>query len=322
MTMRSLLLAAALVAAALPCEAATLRPYVTLSAPTVRLSDLFDDAGPNAARVLGPAPAMGGRVVVESAQLAAIARQFGVSWRPMSLAEKVVLERPGRPLPRQDVLDAVRAALARAGAQELPDVELPGFEPPLVPLDGTAQVTVTQVDYDAASGRFAALLSITADAMEPVNLRIAGKLQETVEVVVPATRLPTGTVLRPGDLRTARVRAGLIRGDTARDPAEATGLELRHPVMAGQPLLLADLMRAPVVEKGAVVLMLLETDGIAIAGQGQALEGGAVGERVRVLNTASRAVLQAEVTGPGKVRVEPESTPLTAPGRANLAALR
>ncbi len=72
--------------------------------------------------------------------------------------------------------------------------------------------------------------------------------------------------------------------------------------------------------------MQLQSDGITIAGQGQALEPGAIGERVRVLNIASRAVLEAEVTGPGKVRVEPGSTPLTLPmgasGRASLAALR
>ncbi len=320
--MRAIIFAAAMLAAALPCEAATLRPLTVLSAPNVRLSDLFDDAGPNAARVLGPAPALGGRVIVESAQLAAIARQFGVSWRPVSLAERIVLDRPGRPLPREDVLEALRAALLRAGASKQSDVELPGFETPLVPLDGAAQPVVTQVDYDAASGRFAALLTITAEAMEPVNLRVAGKVQETMEVVVPASRLPAGTVLRPQDLRIARVRAGLVRGDVARGPAEAAGLALRRPAMAGQPILLADLMREPVVERGAVVMMLLETQGITVAGQGQALEAGAVGEQVRVLNTVSRAVLEAEVTGPGKVRVQPDSTPITLPGHASLAALR
>lgn len=317
--MRAIILAAAMLAAGLPCEAATLRPFTTLSAPTVRLSDLFDDAGPNAARVLGPAPALGGRVIVESAQLAAIARQFGVSWRPVSLAERIVLDRPGRPLPREGVLEALRAGLLRAGAPGQSDL---GFETPLVPLDGAAQPVVTQVEYNAASGRFAALLTVTAEAMEPVNLRVAGKVQEAMEVVVPVSRLPAGTVLRPQDLRIARVRAGLVRGDVAREPAEATGLALRHPAMAGQPILLADLMRAPVVERGAVVMMMLETQGITVAGQGQALEAGAVGERVRVLNTVSRAVLDAEVTGPGKVRVQPDSAPITPPGRASLAALR
>ena len=61
-----------------------LRPITTLHAQVVRLKDLFDDAGRNADRVLGPGPAPGGRIVVEARQLAAIARQFDVDWRPIS----------------------------------------------------------------------------------------------------------------------------------------------------------------------------------------------------------------------------------------------
>ena len=94
-------------------EAATLRTMTTLHAPVVLLSDLFDDAGANAQRVLGPGPGAGGRIVVEAAQLGAIARQFGVDWRPASSADRAVLDRPGRPLRRDDVLDAVRTALDR-----------------------------------------------------------------------------------------------------------------------------------------------------------------------------------------------------------------
>ena len=41
----------------------------TLHASVVRLSDLFEDAGANADRVLGPGPGAGGRIVVEAPQL-------------------------------------------------------------------------------------------------------------------------------------------------------------------------------------------------------------------------------------------------------------
>ena len=71
-------------------QSATLRTVTTLHAPTVRLSDLFEDAGANADRVLGPGPGAGGRIVVEAAQLGAIARQFGVDWRPTSSADRAV----------------------------------------------------------------------------------------------------------------------------------------------------------------------------------------------------------------------------------------
>ena len=106
----------ALLMAALPAQAASLRAMATLQGPYVFLRDLFDDAGPNADRILGPGPGPGGRIIVGAAQLGAIARQFSVEWRPTSNADRAVLEWPGRPMRREDALDAVRTALIAAGA--------------------------------------------------------------------------------------------------------------------------------------------------------------------------------------------------------------
>ena len=59
--MRGLLIFAMLLCACfgLPSAAATLRTTTSLSAPVVLVSDLFDEAGIAASRVLGPAPPLG-----------------------------------------------------------------------------------------------------------------------------------------------------------------------------------------------------------------------------------------------------------------------
>src|SRR5277367_3048531 len=119
---------AVLACATFPVAAATLRTMTTLHGPHVKLSDLFDDAGGNGARVLGPGPAPGGRIVVESAQLAAIARQFSVDWHPTSSADRAVLDWPGRPLPRAAVMAALQEALAASGVPpEHCEVDLADF---------------------------------------------------------------------------------------------------------------------------------------------------------------------------------------------------
>ncbi len=302
----SLTLMGPLAGFALPAASATLRPVATLTSAQVRLSDLFDDAGANAARVLGPAPPLGGRIIVEAAQLGAIARQFGVAWQPGSLADRAVLDRPGRPLPREDALEAVRVGLRAAGAPADCDAELPGFAAPLVPFEGTVQPVASQVEYDPISGRFAAILSITGDGMEPLNTRVVGRVQETVEVAVTTSRLPAGTVLRPENVAVSRVRASQVQTEVARTPGQAVGMALRHAASPGQPMPLGDLIRPPLVLKGTAVLMRLENGGLELTGQGQALDAGAMGDHVRVLNPTSRAVLEAEVTGPDRVKVRPE----------------
>lgn len=296
-------------------SAATLRTMTLLHAPVVRLSDLFDAAGANASRVLGPAPGPGGRIIVEAPQLAAIAREFDVDWRPASPADQAVLERPGRLLPRRPVLAAVRAAVIQAGAAPDSGVSLPGFTPPLVPDDARPRPTVTDVAYDRASGHFAALLAVTGPGMDPINLRISGQVDEMMELPVAVSRLPAGAVLRPEDVRMARVHLGMVHGEVMHTLSEAVGMQLRRPMEAGQPFAADGLMRPTMVRSGSTVAMRLVASGISLRAEGVAMDSGAAGERIRVMNPSSRAVVEAEVIGPGQVRVMPGGVPLSVASR-------
>ena len=309
-------------APATPSPAATLRTITTLHAPVVRLSDLFDDAGANANQVLGPGPSPGSRIVVEAPQLAAIARQFGVAWRPASSADRAVLERAGRLLPREDILAAVRSALVAAGASPDCAVELPGFIPPLVPADARPTLFASALDYDAASGHFTATLSVTADAMDPINLRLAGQVDATIALPVAVGSLPAGTVLRPDDVRMARVHVAMVHGEVLHRLDEAVGQQLRHPVMAGAPFTTADVARPTLVQRGANVEMQLQSPGLSLLAQGVAMDSGSTGERIRVLNPSSRAIVEAVVIGPGQVRVTPDGIPITTASRGMQAWTR
>ncbi len=309
--MRSFLLAFLFVIALVqPATAASLRRLTVLDSPVVRLRDLFNDAGPLADQVLGPGPEPGGRIVVEAPQLAAIAQQFGVAWQPRSSADRAVLDRPGRLLPEETLRTVLRQALFGVGAPADGEVVLSGFQAPMVPLGGKVQLAVEQLDFSAASGRFAATVLVSGDGMDPLRVRVVGDDQAMVTVPVLARRLPAGHVLAASDLRLARVRQSLVQADTLRVAAEAVGKALRHFTAAGEPLAAADLTAPVVVERNARVSMRLAMPGLSVTAQGIALDAGAVGQSVRVLNPASRAIIAAEVAGPGMVQVLPGSMPL------------
>ncbi len=286
----------------------------TLHAPVVRLRDLFADAGPDSDRVLGPGPGPGGQIVVESPQLAYIAHRFGVDWQPASMADRAVLDRPGRPLSRAEVLVPLRAALLASGVGADAEIGLAGFTPPLVPLEGGFSAVATSLQYDAASGHFTALLTVTGPTIEPISTAVSGRAEATMELPVAVTRLPAGTVVGAGDLQMARVRVSQIGGEVARQPEQAIGLQLREQIAAGQPVPRSELMRPELVKKGAHVIMLLDSPGLAVTAEGLALEGGGEGERIRVQNPMSHAVVEAEVLADGRVRVEPGAIPLVSAG--------
>ena len=310
--MRAFLLACCLLT---PASAETLRPFVLLQDPVVRLSDLFAGA---VDRVLATAPPPGQRIVVEAAQLAAIARQFGVDWRPASSADRAVLERAARAMSAAEVTELLRPALLAAGAPVQSEIELPAFVPPMVPPHDAA-TRIVQLDYDASNGRFAATLSTASGDVQPGLARVSGRVQETIEVLVPTRRILAAEPIAAGDLRALRAPASSLTGEVVHSPEQAVALASRRMLQPGQPILVADLSRAVVVVKGSAVLMSLDSPGITLSAQGIAAEPGGVGDRIRVVNPASKSVVLAEVTGPGRARVMPGTSPVSTAARTQVA---
>lgn len=301
--------------------AATLRPLASLAGPYVHVFDLWDGAGGAGTRILGPGPGPGGRIVVGGAQLAAIAQEYGVDWHG-GAADQAVLERPGQALPVEAVTAVLRPALLASGAAGEFDVALPFYDPPMMDAGALPRLVVESLAFDAASGRFSAV--IEADGAAPLRLRLSGSIAQSVAVVVPTRRLAAGSVIGPGDLAVQRVRATLVSVPVASDAGACLGMQLRHAAFAGQPVPLADLTRPAEVIKGMRVMMALALPGLDVGAVGEALQDGAEGEPVLVRNPVSGAVLQAEVTGPGTVRIAPDAPvaqPLGAPGRSLSATL-
>ncbi|MCR0980685.1 flagellar basal body P-ring formation chaperone FlgA [Roseomonas populi] len=291
-------------------DLAVLRPVAVVEDSVVRLSDLFDGVGANAARAVGPAPAPGRRIVVEAAQLLAIARGNGVAWRPLTAADTVVVERPGRAVARDEVLDLLRGDLGRMGLDTQAELELPGFQAPMVPLASFVQLALEQPVFEAATNRFSATLVVVAEGIPTLRMRVAGRAVATAAVVVATRRLALGEVVAPSDLRLVRQRAERVRAGLASDPGQVVGKALRRPVGEGVGFALADLSLPPVIEKNAVVTMLVEGPGVSMSAQGRAMAAAARGEVVPVMNLSSRSVVEAEAIGPGRVRVAFGSVPV------------
>jgi flagella basal body P-ring formation protein FlgA len=166
------------------------------------------------------------------------------------------------------------------------------------------------MDFNANTGRFTAMLSVTAEGMDPITTRIAGQVDTLVEIPVPAIRLASGAVVRAEDLRMTRVSVSQTKGEVVRDPSQVVGMQLKRSVTPNQPISTTDLIRPAVVGRDSIVRIVLDAQGLSLSGQGIALEAGAMGERIRIRNPSSRAVLEAQVIAPGVVRVAPDGAPL------------
>ncbi|MDO9709364.1 flagellar basal body P-ring formation chaperone FlgA [Paracraurococcus lichenis] len=302
---------------ALPAAAQELagpRPLVVTEDTVLRLGDIFEGAGPRAAQPIGAAPAPGRRLVIEAPQLAALARAQGLPWRPVSAQERVVVERPGQAVPRDDIAAALRAELLRLGLDPEAELELGPLPSLMVPPGAPPRLLAESPSLDATSGRFAATLAVIAEGMPVLRQRIAGRALPTLAAVVATRRLSLGEVVGPGDARLLRLRAERVRPGTADQLDQVLGQQLRRPMGAEAPFLRADLGPPPLVEKNALVTMVVEAPGLALTAQGRSLEAGPRGGLVPVMNLASRTVVEGQVIGPGHVRVAMGAAPIRMAG--------
>ncbi|MGG5812158.1 flagellar basal body P-ring formation chaperone FlgA [Falsiroseomonas sp. CW058] len=299
----TLLLLGLLLAAPALAQGPRLRAQAVVEGGTVTLGDIFDDAGPRADATLGPAPAPGRRFVVEAPQLAAIARDYGLAWRPLAGDERVVVERPGRAMRREEALEPLRAELVALGADPALDLDIPGFQPPVLPANAPEpRVAVDGASWDAPTRRFAATLVIVAEGMPTFRQRIAGRAVAMRDVLVATRAIRAGEVVRPGDVQLERLPVERIRPGTAEDPRPVVGQRLRRAMAAGQPVAMGDVAAAAAVARDATVTLQYDAPGLSLTAQGRALEDGFPGRTIPVLNLATGGIVLAEVLEGGRLR--------------------
>lgn len=119
------------------------------------------------------------------------------------------------------------------------------------------------------------------------------------DTVVAARTLRAESLVGPSDLRLLdeTTPGALSRAE------DALGLETRRNVYAGQPLRALDLGPPAVVLRNDVVVLSYFRSGVAISTEGRAMGRAGVGDRLRVMNLASRSAVTGTVLPDGTVEV-------------------
>jgi flagellar basal body P-ring formation protein FlgA len=86
-------------------------------------------------------------------------------------------------------------------------------------------------------------------------------------------------------------------------PAGAIGQETRVTIFAGRAVLLTDLGPAAVVDRNQLVPLRFQAGALAIMTEGRALERGATGDVIRIMNLSSRLTVTGRVMPDGSVNV-------------------
>jgi len=276
---------------------------VRLSADVLTLGDIFQDAKVNAGHVLAPAPAPGKTMILTAADLQRIADAFQISWQPDSSYTRLVVRRDAAAVSTDKISTALKKKLAGivggssyeiALDKRLGDIYVSGTTEP--------EISISNMDVSPAGGRFSANLALTTPQAKK-NVTVTGMAHRVLEVPVMNRRLRNGDVISAGDIDYIRMRASNVPESAILDPEKLIGQTPRR-VLDAMETVLPDNISAPLaVKKGEYVTLFLTQGGLHLTARGKALENGASGDVVRVVNTASSRIIEGEVVGAQSIKV-------------------
>jgi flagella basal body P-ring formation protein FlgA len=297
-----------------------LKELVTVTSEIVRIGDLVEHAGASADIAVFRAPDLGQTGSVAVARVVDALRPHNLAAIDTAEIEEVVVTRLSRAIPRAEIVERIARAFAgQFGLGEaknlsvILDRELRALH---VEANATAELAATRLNFDRRTGRFYAAFELPGSAIaRRMPLRFTGTVTETVEAATLTRALRAGEVVREGDLAVERRPKGEAAGD-AMTAEQATGLAAKRALRAGQLLRSADLTQPQAVVRNETVTIVYQVPGILLTVRGKALESGAVGDMVSVLNVQSKRTIQGKVSGPGRVDMA-AAAPLVAAAVSN-----
>ncbi len=286
-----------------------LRPQVIVTSDLVTLGDLFDHAGIYAETPVFRAPAPGTRGRVQAHTVLDAARQAGLDIVDLAGLTEISVERAGVRLNVMDFEQLVRDALQTQLSS------LYGENPGRYAITLTSNPSPTTIATEIAnrlavdllvapsgrSERFSALIR-TPSGQEIA--RLDGRAEHRVMVPVLGRALARGDVVRASDLRLQDVPFSRTMGTpTLLENADIIGQAAKRSLRAGSPLNPDDLTAPLMVERQDLVTLVYRHGALALTVRARAMDEGAEGQSIDVMNLQSDRVVRGVVAGHGLVHV-------------------
>ena len=298
------LVASGIVGAPTPCAAdspVTLRGDVEIKRPAVRLSDLFVGVPSEIDRDVAQAPALCKQATYDAKVLRILSEKYRLEWLSPNDGDHVVVTVACTKISTDSLREAVVAKVRESGVKDDVDVAFDNHALEIVlPADQAADFTLENFAYDRTARRFRT--EFHANTLQPFT--VAGRITIKRQVPVLGRRLESGTIIGNADIDWLSVPEERLNASIILDASHLVGSELRRDMAEEQMITTHDVAPPRMVTRGGLITIKAETPLMLVTVQGKALQDGAKGETVRVMNTQSNRMIEGVVESAGVVRIE------------------
>lgn len=284
--------------------AANIKTLAVIEQDVIKAKDLFEGLNYKSDTIIGPAPLPGKDMVLNARTLLRIAVALDLPWRPESGLERIVIRRAATVIPSDMIENALLETLAEKGIDGNFNVVYSDAVPSLtLPQNENASVHVGSFDYDPSNQHFSAEI-IAPSLSNPIKRQyVSGKIEQIIELPVLNRALQNGQTISASDIDWIELPAYKIQNDYILDSNMLIGMTSRRMIMAGEPLKMNQIIEPILVKRGEGVIITYQSGPIQLISEGKALQNGARGERIRVVNYSSNRTIDATIEESGKVVV-------------------
>ena len=257
--------------------------------------------------VIGQSPPAGEERILSGGYITTRLKQYGFHLQELliQVPEKIRVTRASQRIESRDIEAAVMRAIQERSpwkAQKTTIRELRGIEPVILP-PGPVQYEVT----------FPTNTNFLGPTSFSLSLRVAGNIEKRLygtahievlqEVATIARSVARDEVIEAEDIRLKQMNLAQVPPQAVTEAEALIGKRAKRPLQANTMVHTYEVETLPFVQKGDVVLIVVESPLLKITATGEALERGERGATIRVRNVASNREIRAVVVDKKTVRV-------------------
>jgi flagellar basal body P-ring formation protein FlgA len=289
-------------------------PEAQVPGPQITLGDVAEIQGEPADTVarlrqvlLGQAPPAGVERLLSKSTLITQLKHQGLWTQEIQFqgALQIRVMRASQRLDPQHMEAVVRQALSRRLPQTTQPTsirDIRGLSPVFVPL-GPVQYEVTAPGRTMVRGSTSFTLTIQVAGKVEKQLHGTATIAVMQEVVSLVRPVAQGEIITPDAVSRTQVQVTQPLRQVATQPEDVIGKHARRSLAGNAPLSTQDVTTVPVVHRGDIVNIVLESPLIKVSAPGEALEAGKPGDTIRVKNTSSNREVRAQVIDKQTVRI-------------------
>lgn len=147
------------------------------------------------------------------------------------------------------------------------------------------------------------IADIHVDGKSVKQIVIQARIRVFRQAIVAINAIPNGQMISANDLELRRIDISTAKGKSFSKLQDLSQMAAKTYIQAGQVITTSHVIPPILVKRGNVVSLEATSRGFQIRTTGIAQQDGRRGELIRVKNTSSKKIIDAKVTGSGRVEV-------------------